>query len=150
MLPLLLPCTHCRRHVRATEPTCPFCHLRLARLSAARVVPDPPRRMGRAERFAFAMAFLAGCQPEATAPDAAEVDATPAVDAGATLAADAATARIVDAATPSVDVRPADASVVACDVGAPDASAPRRRRPRRRPRLPEFTVQPCYGVPFVD
>lgn len=142
----LLPCTLCRRHVRSTETACPFCGHALADLSAGRVAPDPPRRMSRAELFAFTTAFLAGCQPGTVSPDApgpADVGVVRATDAGAST----------DVAVPAVDASTADvsdAAVLPCDVMAPDAGPRRRRRPHPRPRLPPMLPQPCYGVPFAD
>ena len=48
----LAPCPACNRHVRVTEPTCPFCGDGLA--LAGTVVPGLPKsRLGRAATFAF-------------------------------------------------------------------------------------------------
>ena len=73
----LLPCPACRRHVRDSEPTCPFC---AATLPCVAAVAGPRRRMSRAALFA-AGATLAGvtaCSsstPLVTEKDAAVQDA---------------------------------------------------------------------------
>ena len=60
----LVPCSGCARHVRASEPRCPFC---AAELALAGAPPMPPtQRLGRAARFAFGAAVatfidVAGC-----------------------------------------------------------------------------------------
>jgi hypothetical protein len=48
----LVPCPACSRHVRVTEPTCPFCGDGLA--LAGTPAPELPKtRLGRAAAFAF-------------------------------------------------------------------------------------------------
>lgn len=144
----LLPCSRCHRHVWSTEAECPFCGCSLGDLSAVRVAPDPPRRMGRAELFAFTAAFLGACQTGVApqdAPDPTDVGVVRATDAGAATTPDVATPQ-VDAGGPDAS----DAAVLPCDVVAPDAGRPRRAGRHPRPRLPPMLPQPCYGMPFND
>lgn len=58
----LTPCSGCRRHVRASEPACPFCGA--ASLSAAR--SGPSQRLSRAGLIAFALATGCSKPPAAT------------------------------------------------------------------------------------
>lgn len=53
----LTPCPACRRHVRKTETTCPFCS---ASISLAHVAPPvlPSSRLGRAATFAFGASLV--------------------------------------------------------------------------------------------
>lgn len=54
-----VPCPSCRRHVRDSDASCPFCAAALP--TAASTAPTvPARRLGRAALFAFA-AMAAGC-----------------------------------------------------------------------------------------
>jgi len=48
----LVPCPACSRHVRVTEPTCPFCGDGLA-LAGTPAPSLPKSRLGRAATFAF-------------------------------------------------------------------------------------------------
>ena len=48
----LVPCPACSRHVRVTEPTCPFCGDGLA-LAGTPAPGLPKSRLGRASDFAF-------------------------------------------------------------------------------------------------
>jgi hypothetical protein len=43
----LAPCPSCRRHVRTTEASCPFCAAALPGDLADRVIPAPPGRLSR-------------------------------------------------------------------------------------------------------
>lgn len=56
----LVPCTECRRHIRATEGSCPFC---LQSRAATDVETGPLVRMSRAAAIA-AVATLMACQSE--------------------------------------------------------------------------------------
>lgn len=53
----LAPCPSCRRHVRAAEGSCPFCH---AAIGDAQIVPSPTKRIARGAVFVFA-STLAAC-----------------------------------------------------------------------------------------
>ena len=55
----LHPCPSCARHVRTSEPTCPFC---ASALSLAGVPPRavPTQRLGRAATWAFATLVASG------------------------------------------------------------------------------------------
>ena len=66
----LIPCTHCQRHVRQSEASCPFCG---GELALADVAPAalPRTRLGRAATFAFGAtivgaASLVGCSGDTT------------------------------------------------------------------------------------
>jgi hypothetical protein len=48
----LAPCPACSRHVRVTEPTCPFCGDGLA-MAGTQAPALPKTRLGRAATFAF-------------------------------------------------------------------------------------------------
>ncbi len=53
---ILVPCPACRRHVRRSEPACPFCH---ATLGSSTSIPErvrAPRRRSRAALYALAVA----------------------------------------------------------------------------------------------
>ncbi len=141
----LLPCSRCHRHVWSSEAACPFCGCALGDRSAVRVVPDPPRRMSRAEMFAFTAAFLGACHTGTAPPDVSDP-----ADVGVVRATDAGTAATADVAAPQVDAGGSDAAVLSCDVMAPDAPRPRRVRRHPRPRLPPMLPQPCYGMPLSD
>jgi hypothetical protein len=61
----LVPCGGCRRHVRASDPACPFCATPLATSAGEGIVPEPPQRLSRAGILAFAAAFLStSCHPQ--------------------------------------------------------------------------------------
>ncbi len=142
----LLPCAGCSRHVRSTEGRCPFCGHDLRNRTAAAVVPDPPHRLGRVERLAFAAAFLGACQtagPAEAPPEPADVGVVGAADASPPATAADVPAPRSDGGGGDVALAPA----VPCPLPAPDAGARRRARPHPRPRLPPTAVHPCYGVP---
>ncbi len=77
----LAACPSCARHVRRTEPACPFCGVALALPDAPRVVV--PARLGRTATFAFGAAALAsaGCSAPTEATDA-PIDTGTEVDDG--------------------------------------------------------------------
>jgi hypothetical protein len=58
----LEPCPHCKRHVRISESSCPFCGRDVSQLSALPERALPSTRLGRAALFAFGAgaAALAG------------------------------------------------------------------------------------------
>jgi hypothetical protein len=121
----LLPCTACARHIRATEPTCPFC---------GEALPDayrhagpaalPKKRLGRAARFAFGAVVAGtlaatGCGDDDGTSDTGTPDTSTTLDSGTpdTSAGDTGTAD-----TGSADSA-ADTGSDA-DTGVPDAVAP--------------------------
>ena len=62
----LAPCPSCSRHVKTTEPSCPFCKATIAELAAA-PVPFVQRRMTRAAAYAFSASLaVAGCSGTTT------------------------------------------------------------------------------------
>jgi len=64
---VLIPCTSCARHVRATEPSCPFCSCSLPEDPLGRAVPGPPRRLTRAAAWVFGASLaVASCAGEVT------------------------------------------------------------------------------------
>ncbi|MEC7524992.1 MAG: hypothetical protein VYE22_34240 [Myxococcota bacterium] len=82
----LLPCDGCDRHVRADEPTCPFCGDSLRHRGAPQL---PGARLGRAATFAFGAALAAatasGCGESHDRTDGGEPPADaaePPADAG--------------------------------------------------------------------
>ncbi|MBT8495320.1 MAG: hypothetical protein KJO07_19895 [Deltaproteobacteria bacterium] len=135
----LQPCTHCARHVRASDDVCPFCQ---TPIEFRQVRPRlGPGRLTRAAVFAGAIGAIGACEkeaPESPPPPPAATDAA----AKAPTPADAA---IPDAATI------ADASIP--DAGTPDAAPKKKRRRRARPdaaskpaRVKHPTPKP-YGAP---
>jgi hypothetical protein len=59
----LLPCPSCARHVRSTEPACPFCGAAVA--FSHRKRPPKLRRLTRAAAWAFGASLsVAGCNRE--------------------------------------------------------------------------------------
>ena len=75
----LVPCHSCRRHVRAGESGCPFCHAALPADHASRAAPDTNKRLARASAFLFATSLtIAGCSGTATdEPKKVATDAGP-------------------------------------------------------------------------
>lgn len=72
MITHLLPCPGCGRHVRRSEPSCPFCGASVSALAtSAPVRATPGVRLGRAATFAFGAALgsqVAGCPAPAPTP----------------------------------------------------------------------------------
>ncbi|MDO9017113.1 MAG: hypothetical protein Q8S73_22790 [Deltaproteobacteria bacterium] len=68
--PALVPCGGCRRHVRASEASCPFCAQPIAASAGDGIVPEPSQRLSRAGMLAFAAAFLStsACDPTVPTP----------------------------------------------------------------------------------
>ncbi len=77
----LVPCSECRRHVRAVEALCPFCR---APREVAAIDATPLLRMSRAAAMAVAASLVVACQSEPLAtpiakdPVAVKPSATPA------------------------------------------------------------------------
>ena len=58
----LVPCPSCSRHVRSSEPACPFCASALPTDLGARAVPAAPKRLDRLAAFTFAATLaVTGC-----------------------------------------------------------------------------------------
>jgi hypothetical protein len=84
---MLVPCTTCARHVRASEKVCPFCARELPANLAARATPGTNKRLTRAAFFTFATTLgafgvLAGCNGDdsGSSDDASAGDASYATD----------------------------------------------------------------------
>jgi hypothetical protein len=80
---MLVPCTTCARHVRASEKLCPFCDRELPENLAARAIPGTTKRLTRAAFFTFATTLgtfgvLAGCSGD----DSGSPDFHASVDSG--------------------------------------------------------------------
>ena len=155
----LIPCSGCARHVRAVEPTCPFCGEALPYSLRTRAPVLPATRLGRAATFAFGAAMAAstaaGCgESHQPSDDAGEeiLDAgtdagisalyggPPPVDSGTVAPAYGAPAP--DTGPPDVDagggVTPAYGAPAPVDAGPADAG----------PDRPDAGgVFPAYGVP---
>lgn len=59
---ILTVCPGCSRHVRATDPTCPFCAAALAPCDAQPgVVEEEPVRLSRSAMLLAGAAMVAGC-----------------------------------------------------------------------------------------
>lgn len=106
----LEPCPHCHRHVRVSEPACPFCAASLAEAFAGVGPRAAPRaRIGRAALFAFGVAAsTSACGDDVRTPDApsAQVDAA-APDAAAQPDADPDAGAVpIYAAAPTPDAGP--------------------------------------------
>jgi hypothetical protein len=84
----LEPCPACQRHVRVSEPSCPFCGRDVRALSALPARELPKQRLGRAALFAFGVGATAagsvGCVEEAEPDQDASDDPAEAVDAAST------------------------------------------------------------------
>jgi hypothetical protein len=79
----LLPCPSCRRHVRSTETSCPFCAVALA-FAEPPPLPSPVGRLTRAA--VFAGAALASACGSSQKPADSKLENTPTADAGAEMA----------------------------------------------------------------
>jgi hypothetical protein len=49
---MLIPCTECARHVRASEASCPFCGAAID-VGGIEAIAEPPRFSGRAQMMGF-------------------------------------------------------------------------------------------------
>jgi len=58
----LLPCTQCRRHVRAEEVRCPFCGTELAARALPRWLVAAPKGAKRATLFALGVSLASACE----------------------------------------------------------------------------------------
>ena len=57
---MLVPCNACARHVRMTEPTCPFCGVALELVSPRELPPMPSDRLLARAALSFAAAAAIG------------------------------------------------------------------------------------------
>src|SRR5262245_63081693 len=61
----LVPCPRCERHIKTTEPACPFCGAVPPSDLAARAIAGPTQRLSRAAAFVFGASLtVAGCGGE--------------------------------------------------------------------------------------
>ncbi|MGZ3421135.1 MAG: hypothetical protein ACXWUG_32005 [Polyangiales bacterium] len=124
----LAPCTSCRRHVRASEPACPFCggKVGVARGSL------PEARLARAGIAALALATFGCTEPtrEAASPD-------PVVKP----VADAAVAEPTPSPTPPKPLDPGEVD----DPGTMHAKY--GGAPMPKPTPPHVMPVPAYGLP---
>ena len=108
----LVPCPSCRRHVRSTEQSCPFCASALPDDLAARANPAPANR-----RIHRSVLFAAGAVASAVAIGACSSSSsgtpTPPTDSATTSDA------IADDGTPAVMYGPAPFDTAPDDDGAP-------------------------------
>lgn len=118
----LVSCTECSRHVRVTEPACPFCGASLKGLEVRRLEPLPTdRSLTRAAVVFMGAAALAGCGKTSGTK---ELVPTPTESAPAPAYGPAPVAE-VDAATARPQVAPAyGAPPIATTNPAPDAKKP--------------------------
>ena len=134
----LLPCTHCRRHVRADAGTCPFCAGALS-LVAPELRPVHGRLLRGAVFALGATAIVAGC----SSGDGGQVSAlygVPPTDTG------------VDGATPDTraDSGGADGpgDTTTPDTTTPDSGTTDAGDAATDTR--ETSVAPPYGIPPSD
>jgi len=62
----LLPCTQCRRHVRADDVRCPFCSAELTARAVPRWLVTAPKGTKRATLFAIGMGLASACETSDT------------------------------------------------------------------------------------
>lgn len=141
----LRPCTACKRHVRTSATTCPFC---AEALSAGRAQYVKPGALTRAAVFAAA---LAGCHDHKTpapkpAPAQGSDDLENMLDQQPRTAEHAATDAAVQVATPD------DAAAVAVDAGVdPQALYDKKRRAdEQKKRMEEIRQRRREQVDHVD
>lgn len=116
----MIPCSACARHVRASEPRCPFCDAALSDDARAALAPDTTRRLSRAAAFAFGLT-VAGCSTTVSGTDATPGDTPSATD----------TATRPDTAV-ATDTASGTDVVTARDVSAPEDHG---------------NIAPPYGIP---
>lgn len=75
----MIPCAVCARHVRNTEPQCPFCGSALSPEARENLAPDTTRRLSRAAAFVFGLT-VAGCSSTVGSSDGAVSDTAGATD----------------------------------------------------------------------
>lgn len=157
---MLIPCSSCRRHVRAASTSCPFCD-----------APFAARRAPRASALAGALAagaLVAGCGTATSSPSQGPTEQAQGVEreapayGGAPMPNAEPEPLVPQAVAPeanAVEAAPeAHADEAAADEAAADeASAeeapteeatPAPRVRRRRPERPERENVPLYGGPF--
>ena len=89
----LAPCPHCKRHVRVTESTCPFCETSVGAALTSRARPSVSTRglsrasilaLGASMAAAVGVGLLEGCAEEPD-PDGDDGKDKPAADAGSSM-----------------------------------------------------------------
>lgn len=132
-----IPCPQCRRHVRGTDSTCPFCATALPNDQGSRAIGTPTSRLGRGALFAFAVSVSA-CGASTTG-DAVTTDSG-ATDTGSSKA---------DTGSPADTLVTDTGGTVAAygappiDSGAPDTSSSDTSDD-------DIGVAPPYGLPPTD
>ena len=137
----LVPCPFCGRHVRASEPACPFCARSLPHLAARSLGSEMPR-LSRAGMLAFAASVTTmGChEARVQTGDAATAQVAPTVVPSAPASRDAG---VADASRQ----RPDDLGSVAAAYGGPPAGP---SGPSGRVELGETTASvPLPNAPSV-
>lgn len=158
----LIPCAQCARHVRSSEPSCPFCGAEPPALERVRAPAAFARGSSRAAAFALRAALVAasaGCaaahdpDDDADSPGAAGADARAYVDAGASHDAQInSDARVADAGHNATDARVPDAAQQGTDARVADAASEASARDATldAPDEDAFVPIPLYGGVFPD
>ena len=114
----LVPCPACNRHLRATEPRCPFCDAIVASDLANAAIPGATQRLGRAATFVFASTLaLAGCSDSVRPDDANPSDTVTGADTAGS--SDTGTADTSEADRPAPSDAPVDHGNVFPPYGIP-------------------------------
>lgn len=150
----LLPCAGCRRHVRATERSCPFCGVGLeARETIAELrllTPLDRSRLVALGAVLSAAGIAFGCREPAVAvygapPSDGIVSPAPSTEPPAALPAPSAAA----APSASVVVEPPPAASSSVLVPAPKPTPTAKPAPTQK-RGPDQMLAPAYGGPPRD
>ncbi len=144
----LIPCIGCQRHVRASEPECPFCGAAVDDTSLARVVPVPSQRLSRGAVVAFAAAFLSSACTQQRPPVPAPPPSNEPADMSAIYGGPPSPAPLptpVDAGSPAQP----DVQVVDVVVAHPTPTPPVTPEPVRPPHPVLHPSAPTvrYGAP---
>lgn len=133
----LQPCLACRRHVRVSETTCPFCQTAMPEAAPR---PMPTQRLGRAATFAFGAAVTmsaAGCGQAST----------PGNDAGNHAGNDAGTDAYVGALDAAYGGPPVDAATVDAAAEVDSGLVAAYGGPPLDSALPDSGTLALYGAP---
>ncbi len=116
----LVPCPSCKRHVRSSEASCPFCAASLPSNLASRAVPGASRRIHRGAMYTFAtIASVASTVALASCSSTSTTTPTPGPSDGTT--ADSPGDTVPDDGNPGVMYGPAPFDSGPDDDGAPGA-----------------------------
>ena len=129
-------CSHCSRHVRTTDASCPFCDSALATPQADDVMRTTPLRWpSRAAVFAFgATIAAAGCGDD----DTIARDTGPRADTGSIEAGTTPPPPPLDSGSPlDMSMPPADMGPVPLDMSMPPVDL----------GFEDVGIAPPYGVP---